>query len=169
MQRFRFCCARGYRVDYSMGAAVGLPPYGRPCRLMFQYLIYGGIKMAVTIEIERKTRSRVWELAALMGESHEEAIDAAVRERLGREKIRLRDQKGDEVARTRQRCKSPSSALCPTGDWAPCRSPSGSADPSSVEIGEYLIRRESRLPKSIVALTLGDGSAKALRMYVPGW
>ena len=60
--------------------------------------------MAVTIEMERKTRSRVWELAALMGESHEEAIDAAVRERLEREKIRLRF---EVRARTRVNVKAP--------------------------------------------------------------
>ena len=98
--------------------------------------------MAVTMEIERQTRSRVWELAELMGESHADAIDAAVRERLEREKIRLRDQKGDEVADAAE-IKAKSYVLQEIGRHVAARLGPG---PSSVEIEEYLYD-ENGLPK----------------------
>ena len=98
--------------------------------------------MTLTIEIERKNRFPVWELAALMGESHEEAIDAAVRERLEREKIRLRDQKGDEVADEAER-KAKVQALLELGSYTAALMGPG---PSAAESCDYLYD-ENGLPK----------------------
>ena len=97
--------------------------------------------MALTID-DALTRLFVWELAALMGESHEEAIDAAVRERLEREKIRLRDQNGDEVADAAV-AKAKSQALLEFGSHTAALMEPG---PSAVEIGDYLYD-ENGLPK----------------------
>ena len=96
--------------------------------------------MALTVE--RGTRIRVWELAALMGESHAEAIDTAIRERLEREKTRLRDQNGDEAADAAE-IRARSQALQELGRHASARLRPG---PSAVEIGDYLYD-ENGLPK----------------------
>ena len=97
--------------------------------------------MALTIDNGR-TRIKVWELAALMGESHADAIDKAIRERLEREKTRLRDLNGDEAADEMER-KARSLALQELGRHASVRLRHG---PSAVEIGDYLYD-ENGLPK----------------------
>ena len=97
----------------------------------------------MTLAIDNgRTRIRVWELAALMGESHAEAIDTAVRERLEREKIRLRDQEGDEVADAAE-IKAKSQALQELGRYVAARL---GPDLPAVEHGDYLYD-ENGLPK----------------------
>ena len=97
--------------------------------------------MALTID-DALTRLFVWELAALMGESHTEAIDSAIRERLEREKIRLRDRKGDEVADAAV-AKAKSQAMLEFGRYTAALMGPG---PSAVEYGDYLYD-ENGLPK----------------------